>query len=75
MTPGQKLKAWREANGLTQIEAGKRCRRPVSAATWCDWENDKKVPRAPSIIDLVALTKGTRFRLSWADFDAAGSAA
>jgi len=69
MTPGQKLKAWRESQGLTQVEAGKRCRRPVSGATWCDWENDKKMPKAPSINDLVALTKGTKFRVAWSDFD------
>ena len=30
----------------------------VAAASWCDWEHDRKLPRVDKAIDLERLTRG-----------------
>lgn len=68
MTAPERLKAWREQEGLTQAAASQRA--GVSQATWCDWENGNKVPRVDKASDLAKLTKGPHQVTSehWADW-------
>ena len=56
MTPGERLKAWREEQGLSQTDAGAKV--GVTQPTWSDWEADKKVPHIHSAIKIAKLTKG-----------------
>lgn len=66
MTAPASLKAWRAAKGITQTAAGKLVE--VSPATWCDWENGKKIPRVDKAEDLEAIT-GRAVRVGdWAEY-------
>jgi transcriptional regulator with XRE-family HTH domain len=50
----QKIKAWREANGLTPEEAAARAR--VSLPTWSRWENGRRKVAASRAVEIEALT-------------------
>lgn len=50
----ERLKAWREEAGLSQVAAGARV--GVSGPTWYDWEAGNKTPRT---VHQIALEKVT----------------
>lgn len=63
----ESLKVWRIDDAkLTQEEAATRA--GVTAATWCDWENGKKVPTVDRAEDIEVLT-GRKIRVTdWAEY-------
>jgi DNA-binding XRE family transcriptional regulator len=56
MTAHERLAVWRERAGITQTAAAAKL--GVSTATWCDWENDKKIPRVDMALRLERMTHG-----------------
>lgn len=59
----EKLSEWREGRH-TQLAAAKLV--GVSAATWCDWENGKKIPRVDRAEDIERVTEGAVTVGDWA---------
>lgn len=56
LTAAEKLSEWRtKKKKCTQAAAAKLV--GVSAATWCDWESGKKIPRVDRAQDIERLTK------------------
>jgi transcriptional regulator with XRE-family HTH domain len=68
MNAPESLKAWRIAKGISQKEAGKLLEPAVTATTWCDWENGKKVPRVDRSEDIEVITGRTVRQSDWAEF-------
>lgn len=64
MSAAEKLSAWRIAKNHTQAAAAKLV--GVSAATWCDWENAKKIPRVDRAEDIERITDGAVTVADWA---------
>lgn len=56
MTVGERLRAWREAEGLSQVVAAEMA--DVRQATWSDWENDRKKPQIEQAVAIQRITKG-----------------
>lgn len=68
MTPSEgsgakRLKAWREAAGHTQVEAGKLL--GVSQVTISDWEAERKQPRVSAALRIARVTDGAVPIESW----------
>lgn len=59
------LKKWREAEGLSQGEAGKRI--DVSQPSWSDYEAGRKTPRTKLALKIADLTKGAVSVDMWAE--------
>lgn len=57
------LRKWRESQGLTQAEAGKKLR--VHQNTWSDWEGGRKVPRTGFVLAIQAMTGGDVPASAW----------
>ena len=57
------LRAWREAEKLTQGEAATLA--DVSQNAWCEWEGGRKTPRTAQALVLQALTKGKVPAWAW----------
>lgn len=67
MTRGAgRLKAWREAAGLSQGAAAKRV--GVTQSAWSAWEVGHKRPSIEQIVSLSALTSSSEFAVSLHDF-------
>lgn len=66
-TPGNLLKAWREENGLSQTEAGKRLEPPVSQGGWGAWETGRKPPNLRNALQLEDLTGGFVPAVAWTE--------
>lgn len=67
MTRGsEKVKAWRQACGLSQKAAAKRAE--VSQGTWCDWEVGRKRPAIEQIVKLSTMTAASEHAITLHDF-------
>lgn len=53
MNASEQLRAWREAEGLSQSAAAAKV--PVSQPTWSDWEAGKKCPHIAQALRLQEL--------------------
>lgn len=73
MTAPEALKEWRAGKRLSQEDAAKQI--GVRAASWCDWENGKKLPRTDHAQDLERVTDGQVTLSMWAEWSRAESAA
>lgn len=60
------LRQWRGQKGLTQFAAANLVK--VSAATWCDWEGGKKLPRVDKTEDIQTITEGAVKVGHWAEW-------
>ncbi len=71
-TQGLALKAWREANGLTQRQAGERLadfndeKRTARQAAWWSWERGEKSPDLFFAFALERMTGGRVMAQGWA---------
>ncbi len=67
MTRGaRKLKAWREACGLSQAAASRRA--AASQGAWSAWETGHKRPSIEQIVKLAALTASSEHAVTLTDF-------
>ena len=64
-SPGESLREWRKGQGLTQTDAAKLI--GVNQATWCEYEQDKKVPSAPVLFGIEKVTRGVVPARNWAN--------
>jgi len=69
---GPKLHRWRTARKLSQAEAAHEA--GIAQSAWCDYENDRSLPKADAILRLIALTEGTEAELTLSDFATAAAA-
>jgi transcriptional regulator with XRE-family HTH domain len=65
VTPEQRLKAWRESQGITQAEAAKRAK--VTQSAWSEWEGGQKIPQIHNAEDLELLTENKVTVAHWAE--------
>jgi transcriptional regulator with XRE-family HTH domain len=56
MTAGERLRAWRTGEGLSQAQAGLAV--GVGQNTWSDWEHDRKKPHVERAIAIERATRG-----------------
>ncbi len=77
MSPPEKLRAWRKKRApagkkmLSQSDAARLV--GVTAPTWCDWENERKIPDIESVLEVEKVV-GIRVR-EWAELARAKSSA
>ncbi len=64
MTTGKKLRAWRDAAGLSQEEAAKRI--GTGQRTWGQWELEESTPEVDYAAELERMTAGAVTVLDWA---------
>jgi transcriptional regulator with XRE-family HTH domain len=68
----ERLKLWREASGLSQVECASRIGGGQPA--WSEWEAGTKVPRVDKCFAIEKLTKGAVPASAWAAAAARGAA-
>lgn len=56
--PGETLKRWRDAKGLSQDEAAKLLDPPSTQGTWASWELGRKPPSLGNALGIERLTDG-----------------
>ncbi len=67
MTRGaERLRAWREASGLSQGQAAKRV--GASQGAWSAWEAGRKRPSIEQIVKLAAITASSEHAVTLHDF-------
>lgn len=62
----EKLRAWREARGLSQTQAAALV--DVWQGSWSAWESGRKRPSIEQLLALEALTRNSRHRVRVADW-------
>lgn len=66
----EKLKRWREEQGLTQTEAANKVE--VGQASWSAWESGQKRPSIEQLVQLAALTMASKYAVAihdWVETD------